>query len=578
MSQALDDMVSPPRYSALLSSNYPPNALEKATIERDIIELEDRLSRMRSAVSPVRSLLPEILGQIFESAVMVQDAPQERVDSARVVDLSLVCKAWRAAAELTHSLWADVLIAKPGPQTFDKVVAWMGRAGTTPKTLRIRLSNPNFCCLRGHLSAWGQPDPLCVLDAAPLLELLTEGLQLDTFEISVRSSFCLRLLLLRAQEATSKGSPWMSLRSLDLRICDQDPERVWGYWNWQEPPDPDSMFNHLPSSLTSLRIRFPSESPPQFTNVFRPETPFRRYYIPINIPASTLRNLISITIACDWEGPQIARLLQYCTRVEYLDIDYETGWGQLWTREATAFAWYGLPPRLHFPELRTLKVHHIPSCAAGHVLHFIDAPALSRIHVGIKEVKDEEGPGGDDEGEPLTIIRPTYLFLDSLGLLHPPRATMLQSLTISNQDFCEKGFSGKAFISILSPFLSLTHLTVVGVSFGEEKDTAGDSFAVMRWSMDDQQTFLLPCLEHLEIADCYEIFPLESLLRFIEARHRRYEAFAEGDKAPDSLKMVVLRDIKNVVTLEEDCESARALEFVRGMGITVECIRSPEQK
>ncbi|KAF6754891.1 hypothetical protein DFP72DRAFT_897946 [Ephemerocybe angulata] len=553
MSETSNDLViSPPRYSALLSSNYPPNALEKATIQRDIIKLEDRLSRMRSAVSPVRSLLPEILGQIFEAAVMVQDAPRERVDSARVVDLSLVCKAWRAAAEMTHSLWADVLIAKPGPRIFDKVVAWMGRAGTTPKTLRIRLSNPD-CCFWGHLSAWtkfpGHPDSLCVLDAAPLLELLTEGLQLDTFEISVRSSFCLRLLLLRVQEETSKGSPWMSLRSLDLRICDQEHQEPQRWWNWQEPSDPSaSMFNHLPSSLTSLRIRFPSQ--PQLI-LSRPQT----YYIPINIPASTLRNLISITIACDWEGPQIARLLQHCTRVEYLDIDYGIGSSsrQLWTRKETAFAQYDLPHRLHFPELRTLKVHHIPSCAAEHVLHFIDAPALSRIHVGIKEVKDVEGPGGDDEGEPLTIIRPTYLFLDSLGLLHPPRATILQSLTISNQDFFEKGFSGKAFISILWPLLSLTHLTVVG-------DTAGDSFAVMRWCMDDQQTLLLPCLEHLEIADCYEIFPLESLLRFIEARHRRYDAFAEGDKAPDS-------DIKDVATLEEDCESASAVELVRGMGI-----------
>ncbi|KAF5309608.1 hypothetical protein D9611_013986 [Ephemerocybe angulata] len=546
--------ISSPRYSYLLNSNELPSALEKAAIQRDIIELEDRLSRMRSAVSPVRSLLPEVLGQIFVAAATMQYKPGERIDTARVVDLSLVCKAWRAAAEMTHSLWADVLIAEPGPQVFDKVVAWMGRSGTTPKTLRIRLSNP-YCerhVEEGLVDANDEeisPDPEdpvspCMLNDVPLLKLVTEGPPLDTFEIGVTSTSCLRALLLRIQKEAPKATPWMSLRSLDLRLYDQEhDEQQWG--EWRETSDAStSMFNYLPSSLTSLRIRLPRDISSQ---------------TPIHIPASTLRNLTSFTIVCDWDGTQIATLLQHCTKVEYLDIDYNIGPRQLWTRETNALSQHNLPPRIHLPELRTLKVQYIPHCTAEHILHFIDAPALLRIEVGMKETVEDEDV--DDEIEELTILRPICLFINSLGLLHPPRAAILKSLTINNQGFFEAGFSDKDIISILSPLVSLKRLIFITVRFMGDEEKAGDSFAVMRRYMADQQMLLLPSLEYLELTNSYYDFPLESLLRFIGTRHQQYarhQASAVGNKAPDPLRRVVLRDIQNVVRLEADCALASA--------------------
>ncbi|KAF5309631.1 hypothetical protein D9611_013979 [Ephemerocybe angulata] len=569
--------ISSPRYSYLLNSNELPSALEKATIQRDIIELEDRLSRMRCAVSPVRSLLPEVLGQIFVATATMQYKPGERIDTARVVDLSLVCKAWRAAAEMTHSLWADIFIAEPGPQIFDKAVAWMGRSGTTPKTLRIRLSH-SYCERHEGYSVDANdeeisPDPEepvspCILDGVPLLKLFMEGPPLDNFEIGVTSTSCLRALLLRIQKETPKATPWMSLRSLDLRLYDPEHDLHWG--EWRESSDAStSMFNSLPSSLTSLRIHLPSALPD--AGGYDPQTP-------VHIPASTLRNLTSFTIVCDWDGTQIAMLLQHCTKAEYLDISYEFNPRQLWTQEANSLAQHNLPPHIHLSELRSLKVHYVPQCTAEHVLHFIDAPALLKIDVGIRE--DPEDQEGHNENEQLTVLRPTRLFLDSLGLLHPPRAVILQSLTITNQDFFEAGFGDKDIISILSPLVSLKRLVFIDVSFMGFDEEAGDSFAVMRRYMAaDQQVLLLPCLEHLELTSPYCDFPLESLLRFIRARHRRYarqQASAVGNKSPNSLRRVVLRDIKNVLTLEEDCESASAVELVRGMGITVECIRSPE--
>ncbi|KAF6754893.1 hypothetical protein DFP72DRAFT_1169882 [Ephemerocybe angulata] len=573
--------ISSLRYSHLLNSNDQPSALEKATIQRDIIELEDRLYRMRCAVSPVRSLLPEVLGQIFVAAATMQYAPGERIDTGQVVDLSLVCKAWRAAAEMTHSLWADVLIPKPGPRVFDKVVAWMGRSGSTPKTLRIRLSSPGSYCER-HAQAWvdaddnetspdpDYPAPRCVLDGVPLLKLLTEGLHLDAFEIGIATTSCLKLVLLRVQQEASKGTPWMSLRSMDLRLYDQETGGPEEWWEWQESSDPSaSMFNYLPSSLTSLRIRLPSA-----LSLHRADDYDTHSQTPIHIPASTLRNLTSFTIVCDWDGRQIATFLQHCTKVEYLNIEYGIRPMQLWTRETNALVQHNLPPRIHLPELRTLKVHEIPHCTAEHILHFIDAPALLRIEVGIQKSTEDEDVFG--ENEELTILRPICLFLDSLGLLHPPRAAILQSLTISNDDFFEAGFSDIDIISILSPLLSLKHLIVVAVKFVGDEAKAGDSFAVMRRYMDDHQTLLLPCLEYLEFADYYWAFPLESLLRFIEARHRRYaqhQASAGGNKAPDSLRRVVFRNSESITTLEEDCESASTVALVRRLGISLECIR-----
>lgn len=136
--------------SRILSTNAPPNAMETSSLEtgmnhlnakithirsqlQELENLEGQLRQYRGALSPIRRVPPEVLGEIFRYVLpSVEDAGAERV----VVELGLVCKGWREATFGVHYFWSHLTVKKLVGR-YDETVAWLGRSGTLPRTLRL---------------------------------------------------------------------------------------------------------------------------------------------------------------------------------------------------------------------------------------------------------------------------------------------------------------------------------------------------------------------------------------------------------------------------------------------------------
>ncbi|KAF6754867.1 hypothetical protein DFP72DRAFT_1068018 [Ephemerocybe angulata] len=116
-----------------MKPNNSPSVVEEATMKQDIASLDAR----PLAASPIERLPSETLGEIFDISARNYAG---HIDKARVATFCLVCRPWREAAGLRHSLWGDVTIDRPEP-LFDEVVAWLGRSGALSRTLRVDLIN-----------------------------------------------------------------------------------------------------------------------------------------------------------------------------------------------------------------------------------------------------------------------------------------------------------------------------------------------------------------------------------------------------------------------------------------------------
>ncbi|TEB20649.1 hypothetical protein FA13DRAFT_203395 [Coprinellus micaceus] len=95
-------------------------------------------------VAPAQTLLPEVLGEIFES-IVAKGLEKGRLNEAKrekLIQLMLVCKWWREVALLTRRLWGGVglkgrshsLIRRP----FKRLELWFERAGNTRKSLTVK--------------------------------------------------------------------------------------------------------------------------------------------------------------------------------------------------------------------------------------------------------------------------------------------------------------------------------------------------------------------------------------------------------------------------------------------------------
>ncbi|KAF5309583.1 hypothetical protein D9611_013973 [Ephemerocybe angulata] len=326
------------------------------------------------------SLSLEALGRILEISATDYKG---NLDISRVAALCLVCKAFRKAALLTHRLWTDV--STDGSVPLHEAMAWLKRSDSLPKTLRFTQEDLP-CDKHDNWSEVNQGDDgtsnssQCVLIAAQALQCAESGVPLDSLCITPSSPACVRDLLLSSPSSHFKTSAcWSSLRSLNLNM---EGCKVW--------PDPEtdlatSMFNHLPPSLSSLGISLPYKS--GLGDSFDDTTQ------PINIPPSIPTRLTSFRIQSDWEGPQAATLLQHCMSLERLTIEYMMD---------SVDGDNGLPAQIFLPKLKTLKVHGISGETADTILHFLRAPTLRHIDIGVdREYKMDDYPE-----------HPAYLFFN----------------------------------------------------------------------------------------------------------------------------------------------------------------------
>ncbi|KAJ3530396.1 hypothetical protein NMY22_g8587 [Coprinellus aureogranulatus] len=152
----------------LAASNAPPSAQEAAFVQEQIEEVERRRSQLaqilaqtqsqldganaqlqtlKSIVSPIRRLPVEVLGEIFLMVPASRYRPKNRQRS--VARLSLVCKSWRNAANLTPRLWCDMWIQVDVPGiSYESLAVWASRAGIIQKTLEISSARCGVRCSR----------------------------------------------------------------------------------------------------------------------------------------------------------------------------------------------------------------------------------------------------------------------------------------------------------------------------------------------------------------------------------------------------------------------------------------------
>lgn len=135
-----------------------------------------------------------------------------------LIQLMLVCRAWRNAALLTHQLWSTVLIDRADAQrwSFDKVAIWLRHAGDMPRTLVISPDRVEDCgCQCDALFASCSP---CILDNPALGRLLLEGPSLHTLAISVTHKGCMENFTRELATRTVHNDHRGSIESLYLVV------------------------------------------------------------------------------------------------------------------------------------------------------------------------------------------------------------------------------------------------------------------------------------------------------------------------------------------------------------------------
>ncbi|KAF6754892.1 hypothetical protein DFP72DRAFT_354197 [Ephemerocybe angulata] len=594
--------IPPMRYSRLASTNDPPSTEEADAILKSYrllivnrhkfklaLGFDERLETYRAIRAPIRRLPMETLGVILGFAARDYKG---LIRGDWLAAFCRVSRSWWEAAKSMHSLWNDVCIDRYKP-LYNDVATWLGRSGTLPKTLRVKLQSNDgredlLCCKDDHLIGLGYtyadknpdddngdedaaestgtpdgddddeysdlpPDSECILVKIQLAKLLLEGPPVDTLMVTFKSSRCLRELFRSIKfQAISKGISWPGIRRLVLRMDGEAGV-------WVEGRDPSaSMFKYLPSrSLSSLSMTLIGDTHWDYNH-------------PINIPPSILNNLTSLKIATDLGGPQIATLLPHCERLEHLDIDYFAS-DQTWTQEPDCLVKRNLPPRIHLPNLLSLRVVRIPEKVAGTVLHFLHVPAL--VSLTIDEVSEASLSGPwlgfgrhSERDENRSSI--SHIFLQSLGLFSstPGMAANLQSLAIGSREYWRiQELTVAALEDIALHLISLKRLVLVRPKGNDEP------FLALCRRMEDQKTHLLPRLEHLEIIDPDSKFPLEPVLQFVRSHHEHRARSSMSDIRPyDSSKMLLVLRIFDTSDQWDTYKRSRTVRYLRKTGISVQ--------
>ncbi|KAJ2914140.1 hypothetical protein MD484_g6260, partial [Candolleomyces efflorescens] len=358
-----------PRLHPFLFSNVAPNTHEAtyfqlkvddltsqiSELRSQLTKLEDQLMSYRAVLSPIRRMPAEVLGQIF--TLSLPDLLQYGA-RGRLLDLQLVCKSWRDAARLTHSLWGALSFEDITNISFKRVKRWYERAGGTPKSL-------TFSAVSGYHKCSDQSSACGSALAALLVEL--EG-NLDRLHLRYKGPKCFQNLLdcLGLAEPGSTAPqrrPWHSLKSFAIEF-DLD---------WNESPDfVRSIFNRLPPNITSLELRLPSIWDAHIPN-----------NMPLALPQSIMERLSSFTVFCDWDGTQwLQTVLSHCDNLETLTINF------------MAASW-AYPPNdpgsgILLPKVRTLRLQHLWMSSTD-ILRSLKAPKLVELDVEFADDPDLEG-------------------------------------------------------------------------------------------------------------------------------------------------------------------------------------------
>ncbi|KAF6747827.1 hypothetical protein DFP72DRAFT_918355 [Ephemerocybe angulata] len=270
---------------------------------------EDRAHR--SALSPVRRLPLEVLGEIFK---LVVPSFLNASDREMMGNMGRVCQRWRDALLNASSLWRGIILGPclcPAQDTvgavrrheedYKKLVTWFGRSGGCRKGLIYSSVDLHCRCDDGSL---------CKAVHPIVSRLINEGPKLVHLTLQLSGPSCFRNLLaaLRAEPGGSPPDPLASLGSFSLEFVDDSPLM------WDDGPDPtSSVFNLLPP-VPALGIFLPLRE-----SAFDDE--LASLECPIHIPPTILAPLVSLAIRWDWEGRGLLDVLEQCIALDSFTLD-----------------------------------------------------------------------------------------------------------------------------------------------------------------------------------------------------------------------------------------------------------------
>ncbi|RXW24061.1 hypothetical protein EST38_g1751 [Candolleomyces aberdarensis] len=354
----------------LFSSNVVPKPIEATTVRanidsltREISRLEKELQQQRAVISAVRKLTLEILG-----AARFQ-----------LIDLCLVSKSWCDAARQTPSLWKGIRV-EYRDVSYDKIVAWYGRSGSTLRTLEVIPPDIDDECM--ELDDCQSPND-------GFRQLLTFGPTIDHLSIKCSSGQCFTNFtfgwIWGDNVSLSKPRPWDSIKSFTLTLTGR----------WEEsavnPDEPgDSGFMWIPPAVVSLQINLPDSSVafPLDSGIAPPDM---RIHL---AEAWTLDTLTSFSISCNWGGPHILEIVKHCKNVETLAIDFKNS--DLPDSRAAIMKQLSRIG-LSLLKLRTLRLRQVSPSTAGKLFRILKAPVLAQLDISFGEVKIWQGKKFDDE-------------------------------------------------------------------------------------------------------------------------------------------------------------------------------------
>lgn len=446
----------------LLETNVIPTALERTSLlchmtdlerqrqelQHQIESIDKRLSLVQSALSPIRQVPLEILGEIFTHVVEDPETPGTLLHSEldrreAVVNLGLVCKSWREAALLTRELWAFIesgstQLSKDFEQhDIDRILGWLERAGNAPKSLYARNA---------------------ALGSQLVVDLLVRGPAFDRVRFDCRSLGSLMNIVEDIEAIRAIGElhdgltglnksleplPWDQVRRLEL-----DFQRS----SWILHGDlPESDFlDELPPGITFLSLHIPPQN--DAFNEFvldlvgAPDVDVPS--VPLAISQTTLEHLTSLEFACDWEGKHLLTMLQHCKGLIELTSICGKPQGELFQLDTAEI--------VLLPNLKTLRLQ-------GHLqlLRQILAPSLTTLDIDFGETMKPTVTARQLIGDPeLDRDRAAVIlqFAEDSGI-----KSSVTTLRLSNATFAAEAELKR----IVLAFPHLSHLTLDHVVFDQ---------------------------------------------------------------------------------------------------------------
>jgi hypothetical protein len=297
-------------------------------LEKQLHALQVDRARYASLLSPLRSKpLPiELWGDIFAIVIarlhaQLDDTELESPTSARasgmyvrenvsrarskLIQLCLVCKAWRDAVYATPYLWSRLDIYWPSLD-FDKVVRWFGLARGHPRK-RLCIS-PTYMY---GFKEWQFDVLKRLMEEGPLIEYLELDMINGVNGLGeggrLYAAMVRRLKYPKRREMKGKR-PWDLVKSFSIH-SDFANANV---------KDLIIPFQHL----TTLHLALPGFY--DFIS-WNYEAEGADSQTPFNLPPTTLQNLTTLSITqCDWKRSVLVALLKWCTNVEHLTLAYIT--------------------------------------------------------------------------------------------------------------------------------------------------------------------------------------------------------------------------------------------------------------